>query len=1693
MDSDAANKKPKKVILCGFLFVAPGLDPENPASRNRKWQRRFFVLYETGELNYQLDDNASTAPQGTVNMYTCTQIYNAKNSIGHDHSMGIVTPEGTLFVKAETREEKDSWFPVLSEYPRINQEEENYKKKKKKKEERERAQSSNIPIKIDPSKEVPSPSAISEYKPGEKPSSSGGVTLGRMSSFKENIQPTKKADSKSQPQPSRPSHLKDSDQFNFRRSRSLREKRHSRQTEEEDDAVCSEEKDKDKPVVGPSTRKSHAPYDRPVNRRHTSPVKQVDFPITDLSKLKGERKPSNVKKDSEDEDSDSKENENTSKDRHSSDYMETLHRNNNNVYKPDRIEDVSQIPKRKNSSSDSVSSRSSQNSGLSDGTKATLTSPSKSNDPADPAVLTDEELARLDVPKRRNMRLTKVHGDPETHSPSKRTIEKRKHAKERRGRHTMDGSIQLIPVLVGDKEIPSKNSQSTLKRSNSDPNLADTEDVQQRRAIAEIFPGLYHLKNGWLNLMGETDKDWTKHWFVLKDNKLSFYNDSKDDGGNLVGSFDLAGSEEAVDYQVERNYGFKVKMTTGEDIVLSAMTSAIRTKWVSALNKAILTAHSEGENSPVIEDTLITQLNGVTEKLLDKPVSENVTQVDSNKMEEVEETSEEPKRRGPAQRIRDRRSRRLSRGEEGKRDSPGRLSSDSSDVFFDAPSNWERKQPEGRSDSPDKVIADQQSGEINEVLGEAVDALEARLKVVEDENAALRSKNVQLLGGLDILRKHQIPLENPSEVEFVNQIEKLVKHRSKLEHEMEEQKIQLKQMRNAADLTEQKNQELMEQVASLKDELSKKQGDYDNLQSRFEKLVMDLREMETERSTTRTKIKEERDKTLDVIERLNKRIDTLERENLELREDVKQGVAEVERQKEKCVELEKRLAEGNEEVVVEHETPLEKSTAGLEGSSSSSGVLGEQLEKAQRENTSLLAQLQGANRTTLILRQKLKEKEDLVSQNTSSQDLEDMRKEVRDKEDEVEALCERLKMEEEKCNVLQTKYDQLVEDVSGRSQKTKNMEEQLAKEKEMRLKAEKGVIAAEAERTGLKDRISLCQSEIENLKMLNASLEEDKTSQLQQFASLENSLKLAVNEKRNLEEAQSKSIEEAENSRKEISAKEEVLKMLQDEIKRVKGEVSKQRHEVDRLHKENEDLYSRLDSANSETKAWQDKAENLIHQQEEMASQVGGVETQEEVALLREELVRERASSDAALRNLELEISSKEEELQTVSVQADDYQKQLQLLSDALKDKAEAVLRLEAELASKDESLATTNEQLLSKSDRLEKEVKRLRSQLAESQKSYDALEIQHMQVKDQQNQAESTYKTEMELMGRRIQDLTAKLSMAEKKVLASSKDSKSSKHKNCKIREAEAASKIEDLEGQVQQLQKKLKITTHKLLDVTTKELELRKLHQAKCIEGSRLKEQNCSFQRELILLRKKNQNVDEILKEHEKMHQQSLEEVKQTYSEKLRSVEESRRKEQRCDAEALSTALEAVKRVYDERLQQERHLIKAGTAKDVDSMMRRHTDVVTHMNKDWVIMSSKFSELCRENAQLTGTITNLQKTLAETKDSIDIMQKANQARVDEIVSSISELKASQSKPEVELRVEEEGDQEEDEQMRMLNITLKLRELELKCAQDELKALRNLKEAASDVPSELQEPDGAVGGAVGEQYLHSGLKVSSL
>ncbi|XP_030255618.1 myosin phosphatase Rho-interacting protein-like isoform X1 [Sparus aurata] len=54
-DQDLTQAKP---IYGGWLCLAPeGTDFDNPMQRSRKWQRRFFVLYEHGCLRFALDES----------------------------------------------------------------------------------------------------------------------------------------------------------------------------------------------------------------------------------------------------------------------------------------------------------------------------------------------------------------------------------------------------------------------------------------------------------------------------------------------------------------------------------------------------------------------------------------------------------------------------------------------------------------------------------------------------------------------------------------------------------------------------------------------------------------------------------------------------------------------------------------------------------------------------------------------------------------------------------------------------------------------------------------------------------------------------------------------------------------------------------------------------------------------------------------------------------------------------------------------------------------------------------------------------------------------------------------------------------------------------------------------------------------------------------------------------------------------------------------------------------------------------------------------------------------------------------------------------------------------------------------------------------------------------------------------------
>ncbi|XP_069381253.1 myosin phosphatase Rho-interacting protein-like isoform X2 [Paralichthys olivaceus] len=126
-DHDQEQAKP---IYGGWLCLAPeGTDFNNPMQRSRKWQRRFFILYEHGSLRYALDELSSTLPQGTVNLNLCTDIADAEPRTGQRNALCIVTSEQEIFIRGDNKELINGWSEQLSMYLRTNKQ--NQKKKRK--------------------------------------------------------------------------------------------------------------------------------------------------------------------------------------------------------------------------------------------------------------------------------------------------------------------------------------------------------------------------------------------------------------------------------------------------------------------------------------------------------------------------------------------------------------------------------------------------------------------------------------------------------------------------------------------------------------------------------------------------------------------------------------------------------------------------------------------------------------------------------------------------------------------------------------------------------------------------------------------------------------------------------------------------------------------------------------------------------------------------------------------------------------------------------------------------------------------------------------------------------------------------------------------------------------------------------------------------------------------------------------------------------------------------------------------------------------------------------------------------------------------------------------------------------------------------------------------------------------------------
>ena len=97
--------------------MAPNWDFTNPIYRTKRWQRRWFILYEDGELTYSVDDHAATIPQAIINLNTVFEITEADAITGNENSIAIVANDGIHFVKGACREESRLWRDILRLFP----------------------------------------------------------------------------------------------------------------------------------------------------------------------------------------------------------------------------------------------------------------------------------------------------------------------------------------------------------------------------------------------------------------------------------------------------------------------------------------------------------------------------------------------------------------------------------------------------------------------------------------------------------------------------------------------------------------------------------------------------------------------------------------------------------------------------------------------------------------------------------------------------------------------------------------------------------------------------------------------------------------------------------------------------------------------------------------------------------------------------------------------------------------------------------------------------------------------------------------------------------------------------------------------------------------------------------------------------------------------------------------------------------------------------------------------------------------------------------------------------------------------------------------------------------------------------------------------------------------------------------------
>ncbi|XP_051543359.1 golgin subfamily A member 4-like isoform X2 [Myxocyprinus asiaticus] len=639
-DEDVTQAKP---IYGGWLLLAPeGTNFDNPLHRSRKWQRRFFLLYEHGLLRYALDDMASTLPQGTINLNQCVDVVDGESRTGQKHSLCICTPDQDHYIRAESKEVIHGWQEALMVFPRTNKQNQKKKRKVETPTPQDTAlltgrcsqQNMNGCIEPGPAKVTVTSTSSSN--------SSGMVCLPSTIAHAERVPPTRASlwqeetwsqaavpttcSSTNLSQHSEVSRSLsvgrkprvESGYFSLEKNKPKEDERrqHQRQREQEP------EPPQQLPTLfsASSSRFRYLSFDP---EHYGSPVNSSQTTQTPHTAANTQTaKPPNAcaNKRNTHPDNTQRLEEHLSPETYTHDYMDATSLD----FKPSSDTKLAHTRHHTNILPSSLSSsRSSLNSELSPPNCSAMPGVGGASGRAGRGGQSYAALA--DVPRARRLSHREAfrsnHWRPElrarTKSPGREEVERLFGLDRRRSQFierfechdTVDTPEQMDTTNSSTEPAPSFSRTANQRAGRNERRLSNqkqefsldsskgrTDAVSSqagfrraksldRRATETLMtPDLLNFKKGWMTKLYE-DGLWKKHWFVLTDQSLRFYRDSiAEEASDLDGEIDLSTCYDVTEFPVQRNYGFQILSKEGA-FTLSAMTSGIRRNWIQAILK----------------------------------------------------------------------------------------------------------------------------------------------------------------------------------------------------------------------------------------------------------------------------------------------------------------------------------------------------------------------------------------------------------------------------------------------------------------------------------------------------------------------------------------------------------------------------------------------------------------------------------------------------------------------------------------------------------------------------------------------------------------------------------------------------------------------------------------------------------------------------------------------------------------------------------------------------------------------------------------------------------------------------------------------------------------------------------------------------------------------------------------------------